>query len=201
MGGISILTDRALLVGDACKIGDQRGLVEDIGLRSTKLRTEERTLVSIPNGTVATATLENFRLRDKILFRQIVRLRYDLSPDHVRYVLEQLLGVLTRHAKVEAASARVRLLKLGENAIEVEIYSYILTREYREFLAVQEDLILQAMDVLENSGAGKGIRPEFHGEFVPVPIFGRDNRQGTGPVKPWLVANLSKGLSGPWADS
>jgi MscS family membrane protein len=153
MGGISILTDRALLVGDACKIGDQRGLVEDIGLRSTKLRTEERTLVSIPNGTVATATLENFRLRDKILFRQIVRLRYDLSPDHVRYVLEQLLGVLTRHAKVEAASARVRLLKLGENAIEVEIYSYILTREYREFLAVQEDLILQAMDVLENSGA------------------------------------------------
>ena len=157
MGGISILTDRALLVGDACKIGDQRGVVEDIGLRSTKLRTEERTLVSIPNGTVATATLENFRLRDKILFRQTVRLRYDLSPDHVRYVLQQLLDVLTRHAKVENASARVRLLKLGENAIEVEIYAYILTREYREFLAVQEALILQAMDVLENSGAAVAV--------------------------------------------
>jgi MscS family membrane protein len=54
---------------------------------------------------------------------------------------------------VEEASARVRLLKLGENAIEVEIYAYILTREYREFLAVQEELILQAMDVLESSGA------------------------------------------------
>src|SRR6266403_920309 len=153
MGGISILTDRALLVGDACKIGDQRGMVEDIGLRSTKLRTEERTLVSIPNGTVATAILENFRMRDKILFRQIVRLRYDLSPDHVRYVLEELRQVLLRHPKAEEASARVRLLKLGENAIEMEIYAYILTREYREFLAVQEELILQAMDVLESSGA------------------------------------------------
>jgi len=153
MGGISVLTDRAVLVGDACKIGDQRGVVEDIGLRFTKLRTEDRTLVSIPNGTVATAILENFRLRDKILFRQVVRLRYDLSPDHVRYVLEQLREVLARHAKVEHASARVRLLKLGENAIEVEIYAYILTREYREFLAVQEELILQAMDVLESSGA------------------------------------------------
>ncbi len=97
MGGISILTDRAVLVGDACRIGDQRGIVEDIGLRSTKLRTEERTLVSIPNGTVATAVLENFRLRDKILFRQALRLRYDLAPDHVRYVLEQLRQVLTRH--------------------------------------------------------------------------------------------------------
>jgi MscS family membrane protein len=153
MGGISILTDRALLVGDACKIGDQRGIVEDIGLRSTKLRTEERTLVSIPNGTVATAILENFRLRDKILFRQTVRLRYDLSPDHVRYVVEQLRQVLGRHLKVEEPSARVRLLKLAENAIEVELYAYIGVREYREFLAVQEELILQAMDVLESSGA------------------------------------------------
>ena len=157
MGGISILTDRALLVGDVCKIGDQRGMVEDIGLRSTKLRTEERTLVSIPNGTVATAILENFRLRDKILFRQTVRLRYDLTPDHVRYVSEQLRQVLTGHPKVDAGSARVRLLKLGENAIEMEIYAYILTREYREFLAVQEDLILQAMDVLENSGAAVAV--------------------------------------------
>src|SRR5260370_6146043 len=153
MGGISILVDRAVLVGDACKIGDQRGIVEDIGLRSTKLRTEERTLVCIPNGTVATAILENFRLRDKILFRQALRLRYDLAPDHVRYVLEQLRQVLRRHGKVEEVSARVRLLKLGENAIEVELYAYILVREYREFLAVQEELILQAMDVLENSGA------------------------------------------------
>jgi MscS family membrane protein len=153
MGGISILVDRAVLVGDACKIGDQRGIVEDIGLRSTKLRTEERTLVSIPNGTVATSVLENFRLRDKILFRQVLRLRYDLAPDHVRYVLDQLRQVLSRHSKVEEATARVRLLKLGENAIEVEIYGYILVREYREFLVVQEELILQAMDVLENSGA------------------------------------------------
>lgn len=153
MGGISILTDRALLVGDACKIGDQRGIVEDIGLRSTKLRTEERTLVSIPNGMVATAILENFRLRDKILFRQTVRLRYDLSPDHVRYVVEQLRQVLGRNAKVEESSARVRLLKLGENAIELELYAYIAVREYREFLAVQEELILHAMDVLESSGA------------------------------------------------
>jgi MscS family membrane protein len=75
----------------------------------------------------------------------------------VRYVSEQLRRVLMGHPKVDEASARVRLLKLGENAIEVEIYAYILTREYREFLAVQEELILQAMDVLENSGAAVAV--------------------------------------------
>jgi MscS family membrane protein len=153
LGGISILTDKAVVVGDACRIGDQTGVVEDIGLRSTKLRTENRTLVSIPNGTVATATLENFRLRDKILFKQVVRLRYDLSPDHVRYVLGQIYEVLVHHAKVEEASARVRLLKFGEYAIEVEIYAYILERDYGEFLAVQEHLVLLVMETLDRTGA------------------------------------------------
>jgi MscS family membrane protein len=152
LGGISILTDKAVVVGDPCRIGDQRGVVEDIGLRSTKLRTEDRTVVSIPNGTVATAILENYRLRDKILCRQAVRLRYDLSPDHVRYVLTEIHEVLVRHAKVEEGTARVRLLRFGENAIEVEIYAYILERDYGEFLATQENLLLQVMETLERTG-------------------------------------------------
>jgi MscS family membrane protein len=152
LGGISILTDKAIVVGDACKIGDRAGTVEDIGLRSTKMRTEDRTVVSIPNGTVATATLENFRFRDKILCKQTIRLRYDLSPDHLRYVLEQLREVLDQHAKVEESTARVRVMRFGENAIEVELYAYILERDYATFLATQEDLLLQVMETLERTG-------------------------------------------------
>src|SRR5262249_13971152 len=117
LGGISILTDKAIVVGDSCKIADRTGTVEDIGLRSTKIRTEERTLVSIPNGIVASSTLENFRFRDKILCRQIVRLRYDLSPDHVSYVLSQIREVLATNPKVENSTLRVRLLRFAEYAI------------------------------------------------------------------------------------
>jgi MscS family membrane protein len=153
LGGISILTDKAIVLGDVCKIGDQAGVVEDIGLRSTKLRTENRTLVSIPNGAVATATLENFRFRDKILCKQVIRLRYDLSPDHVRYVLAQVYEVLVHHAKVEEATARVRLLRFAENAVEIELYAYILERDFGEFLAAQEDVLLQVMGTLERTGA------------------------------------------------
>ncbi len=152
LGGISILTDKAVVVGDPCKIGDRAGTVEDIGLRSTKIRTEERTIVSIPNGTVATATLENFRYRDKILFKQTLRLRYDLTPDHLRYVLAELRDALVHHAKVEESTARVRAMRFGENAIEVEIYAYILERDYGAFLAAQEDLLLQVMETLERTG-------------------------------------------------
>jgi MscS family membrane protein len=152
LGGISILTDKAIVVGDSCKIGDRAGTVEDIGLRSTKIRTEDRTVVSIPNGTVATATLENYRFRDKILCKQTVRLRYDLSPDHLRYVLAQLREALARHSKVEESTARVRVMRFGENAIEVELYAYILERDYGVFLASQEDLLLQVMETLEQTG-------------------------------------------------
>jgi MscS family membrane protein len=152
LGGISILTDKAIVVGDPCKIGDRAGTVEDIGLRSTRIRTEDRTVVSIPNGTVATATLENFRFRDKILCRQILRLRYDLAPDHIRYILGQVRETLARHSKVEESSLRVRVIRFAEYAIEVELYAYILERDYGIFLATQEDLLLQVMETLAQTG-------------------------------------------------
>ena len=153
IGGIAILTDRALLVGDPCKIGDRTGVVEDIGLRSTKLLTEDRTVVSIPNGTVATATLENYRRRDKILFRHVVRLRYDLTTHHVRYALGEIREVLAQHPKVEGASSRVRILRFADYSIDAEVYAYILESDYGAFLAIQEQLLLQVMDVLERTGA------------------------------------------------
>ena len=152
LGGISILTDKAIVVGDPCKIGDRAGTVEDIGLRSTRIRTEERTVVTIPNGTVATATLENFRFRDKILCRQLVRLRYDLSPDHIRYVLAQIREMLAKNPKVEASTTRVRILRFGDYAVEVEIYAYILERDWGNYLAAQEALILDVLDTLDRTG-------------------------------------------------
>jgi len=153
LGGILVLTDKALQIGDACRIGDQRGVVEDIGLRSTKLRTEDRTVVTIPNGIVASAVLENFRQRDKILFRQNVRLRYDLAADHLRYVLDEIRRVLKEDNRVEGATSRVRAVKFAEYSIEVEIYAYILVRDFVEFLAHQEELVLQIVAGIEKTGA------------------------------------------------
>lgn len=153
LGGISILTDKALQIGDPCRIGDQRGTVEDIGLRSTRLRTEDRTMVTIPNGTVASAILENYRQRDKILFRQVVRLRYDLAAERIRHALEELRAVLKGHSSVEDSSSRVRFLRLGEYAMEVEIYAYVLVRDFSEFLAIQEDLLLALVETIDRTGA------------------------------------------------
>lgn len=152
-GGISILFDKVIQIGDTCKINNQTGVVEDIGLRSTRLRTSERTLLSIPNGVMSSATLENLRFRDKFLCQQTVRLRYDLSPDHVRYVLGQIRDLLIEDPKIEDASARVCFVRFAEYALEVEIYCYILEPEYSAYLATQEQLFLKIMDTIEKAGA------------------------------------------------
>lgn len=152
-GGVSILFDKVVVIGDVCKINNQTGVIEDIGLRSTRLRTAERTVLSIPNGIMATSTIENLRFRDKFLCQQVIRLRYDLSPDHVRYVLEQIREILRRNPKIEENSARARFLRFADYALEVELFAYILEPDFVTYLAEQEALLLEIMDTLEKAGA------------------------------------------------
>lgn len=152
-GGVSVLFDKVILVGDVCKVNNQTGVVEDIGLRSTRLRTGERTLLSIPNGIMASVSVENLRFRDKFLCQQTIRLRYDLAPDHIRNILEEIRRLLLDDPKVEDSSARVRFVRFAEYALEIELYCYILETDYVAYLASQEDLLLQVMAALEKSGA------------------------------------------------
>jgi MscS family membrane protein len=153
-GGVSVLGDEVFRVGDVCRFGDRTGVVEDIGLRSTRIRTDDRTLVAIPNGTVATINLENFSRRDKILFKTNLGLRPESQADHVRFVLAEIRRLLYSHPKVETKTVRVRLVDIAGASLNVELMSYILTRDFNEFAAIREDLLLRIMDILEDSGNG-----------------------------------------------
>jgi MscS family membrane protein len=153
-GGVSVLGDEVFRVGDTCRFGDRTGTVEDIGLRSTRIRTDERTLVAIPNGTVATINLENLSRRDKILFKTNLGLRPESKPDHVRFVLAEIRRLLYSHPKVETSTVRVRLTDIAGTSLNVELLSYILTQDFNEFAAVREDLLLRIMDVMGDAGGG-----------------------------------------------
>lgn len=153
-GGVSVLGDEVFRVGDVCRFGDRTGVVEDIGLRSTRIRTDERTLVAIPNGTVATINLENLSRRDKILFQTKLGLRPETKSDHMRFVLAEIRRLLYSHPKIETTSVRVRLIDIAGSSLSVEVFAYILTRDFNEFAAVREDVLLRIMDVMEDSGGG-----------------------------------------------
>ena len=153
-GGVSVLGDDVIRVGDFCRIGDRLGTVEDISMRSTRLRTIDRTELSVPNGNLAASNVENFRHRDKILFNPVLGLRYETGPDQMRQVLADIRGLLYRHPMVETETARARFADFGESALSVEIFSYIRTRDYAQFTAVREDLLLRIMEIVAESGTG-----------------------------------------------
>jgi len=153
-GGVSLLGDEVIRVGDVCRFGDKTGTVEDISLRSTRIRTPERSELSIPNGTLATMNVENLSRRDKILFNTKLGLRYETSADQLRYVLAQIRRLLYEHPKVETAGARIRFIGYDNNSLTLEVFCYVLTRDNNEFLAIQEDLLLRIMDIVEASGTG-----------------------------------------------
>jgi MscS family membrane protein len=150
-GGMTLILDQPVRVGDFCRFGDKLGTVEAIGLRSTRIRTLERTIVSVPNGQFSSLELENFTARDRVWLHTTLGLRPETTPDQLRYVLVELRTMLYAHPMV-AANPRVRFIELGESSLDVEIFAYVPTANYDEFLAVREDIYLRIMDIVAASG-------------------------------------------------
>jgi MscS family membrane protein len=151
-GGASLVADQPVEVGDFCRFGNQLGTVEGIGLRSTRVRTLDRTLVSIPNGEFASLQIENFAKRDRIWLHTTLSLRYETTSEQLRHVLVRVRELLYAHPMVDPDPARIRLVNLGAYALELEVFAYVRTRDYGEFLGVREDIYLHIMDIVAQSG-------------------------------------------------
>jgi MscS family membrane protein len=151
-GGVSVLGDEAIRVGDVCRFGTTVGTIEDIGLRSTRVRTVERVELSIPNGSLATMNIENLSQRDKFLFNNTIGLRGDSTRDQLLFCLAETRKLLYAHPKIEAESARIRLVGFGVSSFDLEIFCYIKTRDSAEFMAIREDVLLRIMGIVESSG-------------------------------------------------
>jgi MscS family membrane protein len=106
-GGISVIGDRPVLVGDFCRFGDRTGTVMHIGLRSTRIRTPDRTVISVPNAQFSSMALENISGRDKIWFHPTLNLRRDTTSDQLLKVLTSFREILTSEPKVETGKLPV----------------------------------------------------------------------------------------------
>jgi MscS family membrane protein len=154
IGGISVVIDRPARVGELVKVGDNRGFVEHVGLRSTRIRTLERTVVSIPNGQLANESLENISIRDKFWFHHTLRLRHETSVSTMREILDRVKNLLAQCPRVESGSVRVRFLGFGPSSLNVEIFVYVLDSNWNSFLETQENLLLDVMEIVQAAGTG-----------------------------------------------
>ena len=129
-------------------------MVEAIGLRSVKIRSLNRTVVTIPNAEFANLHIENFTRRDRVLLIAEIGLRYETTPDQLRWVLTEIRKLLLEHPRVTEDPARARFIGFGEHSVNIEIFAYVNTTDWNEFLAVREDIFLRLIDTVEESGTG-----------------------------------------------
>lgn len=151
-GGVAVITDRPVNVGDFCKFGDRVGTVEDIGLRSTRIRSLDRTLITVPNGQFSSMTLENFSKRDKVWFHLMLNLRRDTTTEQVRTLLQSVTRTLAEHPKVETGPVPVRFVGIGTYSLDLEVFAYIATNNGDEFLRIQQELLLRILEEVEAAG-------------------------------------------------
>jgi len=154
IGSLILFANKPVKPGDFCRYSDQIGTVENIGLLSTRIRTIERTIVTVPNAEFSEIKLENFAVRDRRLLRTTLQLRYETTPEQMRYILAKLRELLLRHPKVTPEPARVRFVGYGAYSKDVEIFAYLDTTDHNTFLGLQEDVLLRIEDVISEAGSG-----------------------------------------------
>ena len=154
IGSLTLIADSPIRIGDFCKVGDTLGTVEEIGIRSTRIRTLDRTVLTVPNGELSALQIENYTQRDRYWFHPILNLRYETSPDQMRHVLQELRTMLTEHSKIDNATMRVRLISLGAHSLDIEVFAYVIAWDYVGFLEVQEELLLKCMEIVDAAGTG-----------------------------------------------
>ena len=159
LGGIFLLSDKALAVGDQCTIGSQSGTVEDVTLRSVRLRTSSQSLLSLPAGSLAQTGIENFATRRKILLDTRLRLKYGTSVEQLKRILEGVRALLADDPRLEKESAYIRLANFGPEAIEMELNAYVLSADAGVFRRVREELLLEIAALVESVGSGFAATP------------------------------------------
>lgn len=176
-GSVSLAADNAFRVGDWVRAGTSEGAVERIGLRSTSLRTVDRTVVRIPNGRLADERIETFGERDRILLRTDIDLTYTTTPEQLERIRDALEASLRAHPLIFADVVRVNVVAFTDSAIRINVVAWFLTTDYQEFLRIRHEMLITFMRIISDNGSSFAFpsRTIYHVQqdgTTPVPIIG-----------------------------
>lgn len=151
-GAFSIGADQPFREGDFIKVEDVLGTVEAVGLRSTRIRTLDRTLVSLPNGKLADMRVESYAARDRIRLACNLGLVYGTTAAQIRQVVAGVEGILRQHPKIWPDTIAVRFAALGASSLDIEVMAWFQTADFNEFRVIREEVLLRFMEVVEQAG-------------------------------------------------
>jgi MscS family membrane protein len=153
LGAVSLYSQQPMQTGDLCKYGTVFGNVEEIGLRTTRIRTLDDTLVSVPNCIIAHGAIENYSARDKMLYHPGLPLRYDTTQEQMSTIIDAIDAMARGHDKVIEDSVRIRFTEFSENAMIIKARIYVDESDFSGYLAVVGELNMAIMKIVQEAGA------------------------------------------------
>lgn len=152
-GAAAIAGDRPFIVGQFVTVGDVTGTVEDVGLRSTRIRRLDRTIVTVPNSTVANAQVVNFAVRDRFLYNPTIGVVYATTADQLRFIIDEIRKMLIRDERVLPDVRRVRFGRFGASSLDIDTFCWVQAADWGEFTGIAEDLNFKIMEIVHRAGS------------------------------------------------
>lgn len=151
-GGFAIIGDKTFDIGDWIVADGIEGTVENISMWSTKIRTFDKGLVTVPNEMLAGSKILNYSRRDQRRVSFNLGITYDTPRDKVTSVVENIRQMLLDHSKVANDLIIVNFESFGDSALDIKIYYFTMTSAWLEYLDIREDVNLKIMEILERDG-------------------------------------------------
>jgi MscS family membrane protein len=153
IGTVVLFLSQPIRVGDFGRFGTTLGTVEEIGLRATRIRTLDNTVITIANSEFSRMQLESFTAREKIWYHPRIGLTYETSRETVRVIIDRIGSLLRSDPRIFADSARIRFVEMGSYALNLDVFAYVKEQDYARYLVVAEELNFAIMEIVEKAGA------------------------------------------------
>lgn len=169
-GSIMILLDRPFTIGDWIKAGEMEGTVDEIGFRSTRIRTFAKTVITVPNSVLMNMSIDNFSQMPKRRIKLTVGITYDTTSAQMRQAVVAIKQMLSKHSDIDQDFMLVNFTNFGASSLDILVYCFTTSTHWERYLEAREDVCLQIMDVLNDLG----LEIAFPSQTLYMPDVNRD---------------------------
>jgi len=153
-GSFALLADKSIRIGEWVKVGGVEGVVEDVGMRTTKIRSFQKTLITVPNQLVANQPIENFSRRGIRRIKMHIGLTYGTSSEQIVNIKNDIETMLREHENIsQKDSLMVYFDSFGDSSLNIFIYTFTATANWEKYLATREDIHIKIMKIVEKNGS------------------------------------------------
>jgi len=152
-GSLVIFSDKPFVIGDWIQSNDIEGVVEDIGIRSTKLRTFSQALVNVPNANLANSSIINWSRMGKRRIKMNIELTYSTSSTQMKQILSDIRILLKNSDKIHQDTIYIYFTDYNDSSLGIFCYFFTNTTRWGEYMSVKEEINLEIMSIIENNSA------------------------------------------------